>query len=122
MVFSEAPKPHWGGIQSFKAASGVGMQTWSAGGVLLWLPGTTVLFPHQPGGHVKGWWAEDKPDGFRCSITSRLEAASSGQGGEIHNTLPFSEASLPLSEPFSAPTGRRSCQRKISLCFSEAKR
>ena len=39
---------------------------------------------------------------FTCSITAGPEAASSGQGGEPQNTLPFSEApSLPLAQPFS---------------------
>ena len=99
MVLSEAPSPLWRGIQGFKAASGVGMQTWSAEGVLLGLPGTTVLFPPQTEGNVKGWWAEDKPPAFTFSITAGLEAASSGQGGEPQHTLPYSEAPLPSPQP-----------------------
>ena len=95
MVLSEVASPPWRGIQSLKAASGVGMQAWSAGGVLPRLPGTTFLFPPQTEGNVKGWWAEDKPPAFTCSITARQEAASSRQGGERQNTLSFSKGPLP---------------------------
>lgn len=91
--------PPWRGIQSLKAASGVGMQTWSAGGVLPRLPGTTFLFPPQTEGNVKGWWAEDKPPAFTCSITAPQEAASSRPGGERQNTLPFSKGPLPPPRP-----------------------
>lgn len=46
---------------------------------------------------------EDKPEGSTCSITAWLEAASSGQGGQMRNILHFPEAALPLSAPLSAP-------------------
>lgn len=97
MVLHEAPSPLRRGTQGFKAAPGVGMQIWSAGGVRLRLPGTTFLFPPQTEGNVKGWWAEAKPPAFTCSIITRPEAASSGQEGERQNTPPFSEA--PLASP-----------------------
>lgn len=110
MVLSEVARLPWRGIQSLKAASGVGMQTWSAGGVLPRLPGTTFLFPPQTEGNVKGWWAEDKPPAFTCSSTAQQEAASSRQ-----NTLSFSKGPLPPPSPSLSPRSTETRKRATRL-------